>query len=188
MTAQSLTYADIQAAILDGKINDAQGQQLWAGELAKLAAATAVDTVKTQKQLEALDAEIGRYRDAVPGVATEGTPERARVTAEFARLKSLGFPDAVQTELAALQAIYGPAAALSKKTEAAPEPAPQEDIGGAAPEKGKAAAQDGPPSDFSADEKRFYTDLISKGVVKSWADARDMVSKHGSKRLRAKHG
>ena len=184
---QQHTWADIQAAVADGRITEAQGQLAWAEQVAKMASDQATQRAEAQVQLKAVETEIERYTEALPDVAKDDTPERGRVKAEFARLRKLGFPDALQTELAALQAVFGPVTALSKKRDADPEP--QDDVGGGSPApKGKAnGATEGPPPSFSADEKRFYEHLIRQGVVKSWAAAAELVDSHGNKRLRSKH-
>ena len=186
---QQHTWADIQAAVADGRITEAQGQLAWAEQVAKMASDQATARAEAQAQLKAVETEIERYTEALPDVAKDDTPERGRVKAEFARLRKLGFPDALQTELAALQAVFGPVTALSKKRE--PDPEPQDDVGGGSAEpksKGKAnGATEGPPASFSTDEKRFYESLIRQGVVKSWAAAAELVDSHGSKRLRSKH-
>ena len=184
---QQHTWADIQAAVADGRITEAQGQLAWAEQVAKMASDQATQRAEAQVQLKAVETEIERYTEALPDVAKDDTPERGRVKAEFARLRKLGFPDALQTELAALQAVFGPVTALSKKRE--PDPEPQDDVGGGSPapkSKGNGATE-GPPASFSADEKRFYSDLIQKGVVKSWAAAAELVDNHGNKRIRSKY-
>lgn len=194
-TTQPLTREQIEEAVAKGTVTQAQAEQIWANYISETTLEKADQRAETRERTRQLKSEIDRYREALPALTDKESAEFKRVQAEFDRLGSLGFPTekgkgGEQTELAALLAAFGPQSALRRKTKA-DDSEPEEAVevgGGAAPNGSANGSGDAPHPTMSADEKRFYSDMIRQGLLKSWTEANELVTKHGNPALRKRHG
>jgi len=123
--------------------------------------------------------EIGRYMEKVPNLAVTGSEELGRVRTEFNYLRQHGQPDSKSTELAALRAVYGPAASVQSGT---PERETHQEMGG----DGSSPADNKAGDDFklTADEAAYGKDLVSKGIYTNLDQYREEVKGSGNSGIR----
>jgi len=189
------TWEQLSEAVQEGKITDGVAQQIWSDQNRRLAVKEARETIAgemaAQTTAAKVDAEIGRYRDLVPQIMDQSSEQRQRVTREFHRLTNdMGFPkNELRTELAALQAAFGPIDALAKAVK--PKKEGHQDVShddGGAEDDDKAEDPGGAaPSSLGAEEKRYYENAIGRGVYKDWGAVKEEL-KFANSRVRRKYG
>lgn len=194
---QFYSWEQLQNAAQEGKITEAAAHQIWAEQNRKLAVREATQAVTTsinaQTTASRVEAEIGRYREAIPQVMDPSSEQRARVVREFSRLTGgLGYAkDDLRTELAALHAAFGPidsvVRAIKTKSDGHRDVSSDDDDPGPADDGKDKDPETTSPSSLSADERRYYQDAISKGIYKNWGAVREEL-KFANKRVRQKYG
>lgn len=106
------TISELDAAVGNGQITQAQRDQIFATQVersaARKASEAAMQIVETQTQENSLDGELQQYVRISPDLMREGSPLRSRVAEEFEYLVSRGAPRNLSTELAATRAVMGP--------------------------------------------------------------------------------
>lgn len=182
------TRAQLKQAVADGRISEAEMDVILDKQqddkVRREAAVAAANMVATTTTAAAVESEIGRFKTAIPDLANKSSDAFKAVAAKFNRLVSLGSPNSVATELAALEAVFGDPAKLQK---AKVEPETHEDVGGSAGGSDSGPKRDGGKlKDFTPREKAYYQRLIDQGTVKSWDEARGML-KHATPELRQRN-
>lgn len=169
--AKVYTRAELTQAVEDGKINQATADAVWEKQIREAAAADAVATVRAEGAAEKVNAEITKFYERVPALKDRNSPEYAKVKAEFERLGSLGFAttktvDGWRTELAALQAVFPPAAADLGPGERGLTTSPESFGGGGPGGRRKPAERDtDPPSDLTPRQRQHYERLVGPGML-----------------------
>lgn len=192
---KTYTRQELNAAVARGGLTREQADDVWAVQL-ESNIATKVDQTTAQAvaavvRAQRLDSELGQYRTLVPDAFVDnGNAQRGRVRQEWEYLTSLGHPDSPETELAALRAAFGPAAALSTARQ---KPDTREthqetfasgdggDSGADTPDPGK------PPKGLTRDEYAYYDDLRRKGIYRDWNAVREEL-KFANQGLRKRMG
>lgn len=190
------TWAQLQQAVQENKITEEVAQQIWADQIVDRAVKTATDTVTTTlsdtTSAARVEAEIAKYREAIPQIMDPASEQRQRVTREFMRLTAeLGYArDNLRTELVALQAAFGPidqvVKAVKTRTEGHRDVSGDTDPGPADDDKDQDPGNT-PPSSMSAEERRYYEHAIRNKVYQNWGAVREEL-KFANKRLRRKYG
>ena len=185
--AKIWTKAELRKAIDDGQITEIQAEDVLERQREAQIARQVAEGVKaavsetTTKQM--VEEGLAAYKELIPELNTPGSEPWQRGKAQFDYLVKLGQPKSHATELVALQALYGPVDKLKQAKGAANEPETHQD-GGSDEGPGVAAPK---KLRLSGDEKRYYGDLINKGIYKDWAQV-EAEMKFANQRLRAKHG
>lgn len=175
---ESYTWEQVQEAVDNGQMTQAQAHNLWAEQTERRAREAAKEDAESSRKAEKiasqLDAEIARYHDRVPELKNVESDQLKRVKAEFDRLVGLGFEPTKYTELTALGRIYGSAEAIARKSEKQPKTETHQEGASGRDEGGETVDddEDTPPGDLNSGEKRYYADLISKGIYDDWSEVR----------------
>ena len=178
------TKAELRELIDQDQITEAQAEdRLELQREQRIRAAIRAD----MEQLAATKtdgAQIDEFQALVPELADRSSNEYLRVKAQFEKLLKRGQPKTPSTELTALEMIYGPVDKLRIAKSSRTETEYHEDAGG----DGTSSATPLPKDiKFTADEKRYYGDLMSKGMYKDWDEVRAELA-YANNRVREKHG
>ena len=180
---------ELSALVEDGKLDQGQADQIMENQLrAKVtreATDAAVSAVNANSRNDRISAEIGRYKDAVPDVLSDGSAARQRVEQEFQYLVSLGDSPDAATELKALRAVYGPVDRLQKGE---PGRETHQETGGEDPDAGgddDSMRTDGMPKGLTAAQRAYYKPLIGR-LYKDWGEVQAEL-KYANPRLVKKH-
>ena len=157
-----ITRAQLAEAVSKGQLTEEQAEARWEQQLKAQVVKEVTKTVTTQnaqqQQLSKVDAILGEYRKLIPAIWQEGTPERAKVTAEFRHLVDvLGEPDSPTTEAKACRMAYGPTERIQELTRQRQNGNPESGGGG--------GGNDPAPKkfEFSARQKAHYQGMIDAG-------------------------
>lgn len=170
------TRAELLRLVEEGSLTQLDADSIWEKQIKDGAAAAAVAQVRAVTNAEATErqaqAKLMGYREIVPAVWEMGSPEHAKVAAEFERLVNLGAnPKSLATEAAALRAVHGDLETLqASKKSSRPGPAESHtETGGGKPPGEGGAGEDGVPKGLSSREKEHYEAGIKAGRYKDWA-------------------
>lgn len=191
------TWSQLQQAVQDNRITEDVAHQIWTDQTMRLAVDQAKSEITSElaatSSASRVEAEIAKYREAIPEIMNPASEQRQRVVREFARLTGeLGYDKSdLRTELVAVQAAFGPITTVVKALKLKPEG--HRDVSGDDADPGQ--ADDGkdtdsgntPPSTLSADEKRYYEDAIRNKVYKDWGAVRAEL-KFANSRIRRRYG
>jgi len=175
------SWDQLENAIAEGKITRA-----WANDYReKLVEERA--TKKAEQRLEAklsttsqqttVQADVDRYKRAVPEVMQPGSPERVKVEREYAYLtQTLGYPATRATELAAMRSALGDPdmverAALAKTSTT--KEAYQETQSSS--HKPTGATKD-PVKGLDDRTRKHYEKMIERGRYKGWDEVREELA------------
>lgn len=77
---------------------------------------TKLAQLTVKEKVSVINADLDRYKKAMPAMLQDGTPERTKLVGEYTYLvQSLGYPDNLATQLAAARAAFGPPDALERQ-------------------------------------------------------------------------
>jgi hypothetical protein len=167
------TEAEIQAAVNKGTITEARANEIRARQIKDEAVAEAKKTIKAEmtstQTMNAINAELGRYGNALPALRDVDSPARAKANAAYQRLLDRGHEPGERTELAAIELAFGPVEAL-EAVKSRGERETHEETGGAG--GGQNPGGEGWPKDMPAKNRMYYESLLAKkaGGYKSKAD------------------
>ena len=108
-----LSWNELNQLVADNKLSQAEALEYREKALIKEAAKAAEDSLSRKLTAQStnarIDAEIGKYKDALPDVNVPGTEERKKFDTEFRyQVEVLGLdPKSLSTQAAALRAVYG---------------------------------------------------------------------------------
>ena len=185
------TWDQLQQAVQENKITEGVAHEVWATQNRRLAVQEATSSVMTQTQARStaamVEAEIAKYRNAIPQVLDPSSEQRQRVVREFNRLTGLGFDKHdLKTELAALQASFGTVEQVIKAVKPKPEGHREISSDGSAPSE-TGDPKSTAPSSLTEDEKRYYDNAISRGLYKDWTEVREEM-KFANPKTRRRYG
>ena len=168
-THKELNHAELRLAVDEGKITDAQADEIRDKQITRSVTKEVGDTVKTSldenARLMRVGEELAGYTEAIPDLRDKGSDTFARVQKEFDHLVSLGQnPDNLATQAAAVRAAFGPLDDLKKIRAGKGERETHTETGGRGGDEGDTKDTDGWPKTVSTAQRRYYDDLISKGV------------------------
>jgi len=183
-----ITRDALRTAVEQGVIAQSQAEDAWDKELIRRAKDEAKREARNESTLAMrvakVDAEIGRYRVAIPSVADKYSAERKVLEATYADIiDRLGKPTTeaqrLSYELSALRETYGGIENLEKtQTPRRPTRFTSREVGGSAP----APDTQDPVNALGATQKRYYAKMIERKVYKDWGDVRKELSwKRGDK-------
>jgi len=166
--AKEFTRAELQARVDEGNLTQAEADRIYEDQLQQKVTADVTKKVESSAEQKALAQRIGmeiqKYVSVLPDIEAEGSENRGRVTREYQRLVSLGYPDNVQTELTALMAAFGPPELLSKGREKQ-----KETYQGVGSDGGETSQKEAAPK-LPAHVKTHYSKMIEKGMYEGWDD------------------
>ena len=180
---REFTRAELQQQVDDGRMTPDESDRIIHDQMKQGIKTEVSRELSTEHQATAravrIKDEIKLYTDFKPDILLEGTDARSLVNAEYQRqMSDFGKPDNIETELDALQTVYGPSGRLqasrNKETETFQDTG--SDGGGETSESG------GWPKEMSKGHKAYYQDQINKGIV---ADKKAAIEKWSYK---PKHG
>lgn len=185
------TRAQLKAAVVQGSISEDDMENILDTQrdrrAAKIAGGTAATLVGNDRGTAVLSAEIGKYKAAMPDLGDQSSEGFRAVSAEFREMVAMGSPATLATELAALKAVFGPAAKLAKAGKREAES--HEDTGSGSGEPGKAEVRDGKPKGLTAREKAYYEKLVGPGkMYPNWGAVTTMIEKRADPELRKRMG
>ncbi len=165
---KELTSAELRQAVTEGKLSDAEADDIKDRQRERRAdqqiKKTVEDTIAVRDVFNKVADEVGRYLVAVPDLEDRESPSYQRLRGEFSKLVALGY-DAKdkRTELLAAKMAFGDIERLESVS--GPEDREtHQDVGGSGSGQDKPDVKDGWPKDTNAGQKRYYEDLISKGM------------------------
>lgn len=157
---KTYTRTELNDAVLAGEMTQSAADAVMERQNERRIAAVAQDAVDVRMTAEKVKAEIKRYQELLPATLEDGTPEREKLKNEYLELVSLGQPDSIVTELAALRVAFGKLNVL----EAAKKPRRTEehhqDVGGAETAEGRSK---GPLAKLPPRLRSHYEKMIQKG-------------------------
>ena len=178
-----LTWAQLQAAIDDGKITQTQAfeyrEETLKKDLDAKWEAKLRQERETHTRVTTVSSELAQYRTVLPASVTPGTPERQKVEAVFLDLVQLGYdPQDPRTELLAARQAFGSIATLKDRKAAAALPQGRETMQDIpANGKPKSDAKD-PLKTISAAQRTHYQRMIDRGMYKNWNEVRDELKEY----------
>jgi len=191
---REVSRAELLAAVDDGKMSLAQADQVWEKQITERAieraTAAASEVVNQRDARRRIDEDLRRYKEAVPAAWREGTDERARVAEEYRHLLSIGMPEATETELAALRAVYGPIEKIQKgrsKSERSVEAEEQSGGGGEEGGSKKSGSNYAMVKTLSARQREHYEGQIKAGRYAGWAAVEEEL-KYANKDVLRRNG
>ena len=134
------------------------------------------DTLAVQNDSNTVNTATDRYIAAFPDVNKIGSSERAKVESHFARLTGPGYAmdkGHPRTTLLAMEAAFGPIEAVEAAKQRDRVPGHNETGGADASDAEGDNSGSGWPKDMPADNRRFYQDLINKGVYTEASAAKE---------------
>jgi len=167
--ARDYSKAELQQSVDDGKLSQAQADEISEQQLERRLAARTQTAVAQSAQTTRVQTEIDAYKDALPAIMEEGSDERAKVQAEYQYLVGLGHPATLVTEATALRAAFGPASGLQKGRRVK-EPHQEGDSGAGDSGAGGGGGEPAAPKNLSKERKVHYQRQIDRGFYDGWDD------------------
>jgi hypothetical protein len=165
------TLAELNRLVATGDITQAQADAVWEkqqkAQTERVVAAKVAEHMTAAQHSQWIESQLQGYRQLVGAAWEAGTPERAKVEAEFQYLTGLGQPSSKATEVAALRAAFGDVESLRTSRTARPGSSEtHSETGGGKPAGG------GPSGGLKLDERQrqHYTRLIDQGLYKDWSE------------------
>lgn len=170
------TAEDLDKLVAEGAISQTKASEILSRQAAEQASRSVreeIDSAQTERQrVGKLAEQVELYKEAVPAISQSGSEERGRLQRRYEELRGLGYPEGIETELAALRETFGPPATIRERA-ARPEASPSGAIGGGGPEPGhEKKAGDGAPTDIPQHLRDHYTESFKKGLYTGWDDPR----------------
>lgn len=176
-----LTWTQLEAGIAEGKITQAQALDYRDETIQKALEAKFEQKLRedrsTRDRTTTVSGELDQYKQAIPAVLAQGTPERQKVEREFSYLVSLGY-DAkdLRTELLACRTALGDIQQVKERQAASGIPSHRgtmQDI----PASGKPKTDPKDPlKTMTGEQRKYYQRMIDKGQYKGWAEVRDELA------------
>lgn len=169
------TRTELLQFVEKGDLSQEQADAIWEKQIkdaaVKAAAETTTRVLAGNAYQQQVETELRGYKELKGEAWQPGTPERARVEAEFAYLVQMGDdPSNRATEAKALRAAFGDLSTLRASTSARPGPSDtHEETGGHRPVgDGK-----GNSLKLSPEQKKYYEKGIESGRYKGWDDVKE---------------
>lgn len=154
------TRSELNDQVLTGALTQDTADAILDRQVERRIVSIAQNTVQTQTMTQTAQREIDRYKALIPNAAEEGTTERDLLVAEYRELVSLGQPETIATELAALKIAFGKLSAIEAARASRQTAEFHQDTGGGDSSPGKAK---GPLAKIPARFREHYQDMIKKG-------------------------
>lgn len=197
---KELSWTELKALVTDGKLSESEAleyrEKVVAEKAAKAAEQRITSKLTSQSTAARIDAEIERYKDAIPDVNVLGTDERKKFDTAFRfQVEFAGMdPKSHTTQLTALREVYGPperavqyAKTKGKGTSGAESYADTSN-GGRGPAPATKAWHDKLP----AHEKAHYERMIERGrygePAKAWDNVKAEINEYNERKGLAKIG
>ena len=166
----TFTRTQLDTAVADGRVTQDEADRIYENQVDRRIDQRVTARVSETTAGNVVAAQIQQYKDAIPNLLVRGSDELAKAAGEFAWLRSMGSPDNLNTELAALRSVYGPAAKLKvdKGTRVLDS---HQETGGSAEEGTE--TKESWPKGMPTDTKRFYEDQINRGILPDMAAAKE---------------
>lgn len=131
-------------------------------------------TLSAKAKTSTLQHEMDRYKQVVPEVTQEGTPERQKVVQEFSYLVEMGY-DAKdpRTELMAVRAALGSVETIQAKRNAKAIPTGRETMQDIQSNSGKPVGEPDVLKKMTAAQRQHYQRMIDRNVYKGWEEVRE---------------
>jgi hypothetical protein len=165
------TKAELNAAVQASQITADVADEVWAKQIREDAKNEAkrevLDVVRAEKRQERINSDLAEYKRLAPEILDDGHETRQKIRDEFNYLvTTLGSPQTVETELAAIRAVLGPIDRLKTARSARREAEAHEETGGGGGGGGEGRKT---KTGFDALDKRtrdYYDGQIAKGLYK----------------------
>lgn len=179
---------ELNDAVTAGRITQEQADDHWAQQTREearedaVAAATAAVAGRTTK--ERIDSDLAAYKRLKPEIMEAGT-ERDKIREEFKYLVSIGKPNDISTELAAIRAVLGPLDKLQNAASARRSAETEQQGGGGDSKPVKTGKK--LVDQMDARGRTYYEHAIKQGRYKDW-DAVEAELKFAPPQSRARLG
>lgn len=168
--AKTYTAAELAGLVDEGLLTQPQSNEIHDKQLrADVQGDTRKvieETLATQNDAATVNMATNRYIEAIPTVNDTSSPERNKAEKHFARLTGSGYNMDVKdprTTLLAMEAAFGPIEAVEAAKQRDRQPGHNE-TGGGDSNDADGGGGDGWSKDMPSDNRRYYQDLINKGV------------------------
>lgn len=183
---KSYTRAQLVQAVDSGYLTQTQADEIWEHQIVEKTRTQVMSEVtqytEQTKKSDQVSEQLKRYKSAIPDLMDEGD-NRKKVAAEFEYLVSIGQPNSVQTELAAVRAVFGSIEAVEKKNSARTHREPDQESGGQGNKNNNDKSLFGNlPSRY----KEYYEKMLAKGLYKSKDDIEKELKRIGPEALKAR--
>lgn len=172
------TKAELNAAVQANQITADVADEVWAKQIREDAKNEAkrevLEDVRAERRQERINSDLNEYKRLAPEILDDGHETRQKIRDEFNYLvTTLGNPQTVETELAAIRAVLGPIERLRTARSARRETEAHEETGGGSGggEGGRKAKTGWDALD--ARKKSYYEGAIAKGLYKDKAAVLD---------------
>ena len=163
------TKEELRDLIDKGQITEAQAEDRFELQREQRIRKAVMADVEQLNQKQTVGQQIDEFIALIPELNDKTSKDSLRAKAQFEALVARGMPKTPATELTAIEMIYGTVNALRTARGARSEAESHQDgAGDGEPPTGSKSAG---KMKYTADEKRYYEDLIGKGIVADWAAA-----------------
>ncbi len=167
---KELTAAELQQAVDEQRMTAGEAEAIRQRQDDRRVDARIDKRVDQRTEAKAvadgISTELGRYRKALPDLSDHSSATFQKVQNEYSHLTSMGHKNDALTELTAVRAAFGDVSKLEKIGQQNARETHQETGGGRDPGDGDGAARtDTWPKDMPAKNRRYYENMISKGIL-----------------------
>lgn len=173
------TEAQLQQMIDDGKATVGQvlayQKETLTKELTQQVDARVSERLAASTKTSSLQQEITKYKQTVPEVTQEGTPERQAVEREYSYLVNLGYDaNDPRTELMAVRAALGSVETIQERRKAKTIPSTgRETMQDTQASGNPKAGEKDVLKTMTAPQRQHYQKMLDRGVYKGWDEVRD---------------
>ena len=167
--------AELEELVGKGRLTKEQANEIHDKQLEQRVAGTVVNKVSElmteQTRDSGIQSQIDQYKSFDAELNSPGSPAYKKVQDEVKHLMNIQGIDkpSKAMELVALRTVYGPAERLKEINTNELDRSTHQDVRtGGQMKHGEHKDADTPPNYLSADEKKYYGDLISKGIYTDW--------------------
>ena len=171
-----LSAAELRAAVTEGRITEDEADNIREKQIEKRLEKRLSDrldgALSSRATAQRVSDEIVRYKQAVPDILDRDSPAFKKLRTEFDYMVSLGNEaNDPRTELLAARAAFGDIAQLETVAGQRPRETHSETGGHAEPTEAGGKRSDGWPKDMPEANRRYYQDLINKGIYRDQKSA-----------------
>jgi len=178
--------AELKAAVEEGKITEAQMENLWEkqieAKIEKRITERTKDTGADVRQAAKVEADLERYIEAYPDLTDVDSELRGKVQAAYDKLVGRGSPANAATEVSAIEMVVGHLQGAKGRKK---QPEPHEETGGSGSKD-----EDREPSNdvfkgLNAKLKAHYKKMVERGMYKGAAGEKALKAELALARAKA---
>lgn len=187
---QRYTRAQLNAAVKNEQLSQDDADLMWETQLRKDITREVTQTVSSQVSgqaaVQAISSEIDEYTKLFPNSSVQGSKEHKDLQTEYQKLRNMGQPKGLATELMAAKIVFGPLEKVKAGKEITREVNEGHQEGGGGNNGRPRSKQAGDENKvvLTPRERKYYQDQIDKGIYKDFKEVGEMIKAHANPRIR----